>query len=673
MSAIEVRDLYFGYKNTEGSHLLKGINFKIEPGEFVAIQGPSGSGKSTLLYLLGCLLKPTKGDIKIQGHNINLYDDERLALLRNECLGFVFQQFHLLPQATVYKNITLPLQYSSQSLAKESVDQRVNDLVKTLGLTERMEFLPNQLSGGQQQRVAIARALINDPEIILADEPTGNLDSKNARATMDLFRKLNRELGKTIIIITHDNEVAEQCDRSIHIRDGELVSDDRRIEFTPAKQQAPTQPPQIKALTWLETFKDMKAHMRQALVNLGRQKMRTALNMLGIAVGVAAVLSMLTLGNFIKEKVISSYSVLGVNTVLFHGRTNWMRKATDVVNVPFTSFNWDRDLAPLKTIFPQINRLSPLMNSWRANIFFAGRSIENEAGIVGVGQDFLEIAQRKLILGRNFVYDDVERMNAVCLIGYEVYQRLFSNVYPIGQVLRVLNGEISYGCRIIGVVESISSSEGRNKPNLSVFLPFKYYQTQGGDWWSTQIDEVLLEIKTGEDIQKVGAGIQSFFEKKYGASGRFRVDANSILLAQMQRFLGLFTILLALIALVTLSVGGVGITNMMLVSVNERLREIGLRKAIGATHASVRLQFLSESLVICFIAGLAGLLMGFITYNLAIFAATKFIDKMQFEWVINFFAIFISLVSIVLVGLISGIFPAIKAEKLQVIEALRSE
>jgi ABC-type antimicrobial peptide transport system permease subunit len=261
----------------------------------------------------------------------------------------------------------------------------------------------------------------------------------------------------------------------------------------------------------------------------------------------------------------------------------------------------------------------------------------------------------------------------VCIIGYEIAQRLFSTMYPIGQVLKASQNNTFFGCRVIGVFAETSSNKEYIKPNLQVHLPFTYYQGAIADLWSSQIDTVMIQLSPGADVEKTSKGLRSFFEKKYGKSGRFRVDSDSLLLAQMNRFLILFTVLLSFIAFVTLTVGGIGITNMMLVSVSERFREIGLRKALGATNQVVLTQFLVESIAVCAIAGFVGLVLGFAGYQSAIWATTKFIDKFKFEWIIDWFAFSLSVFSIFAVGLLSGIFPALKAEKLQVIEALRSE
>jgi ABC-type antimicrobial peptide transport system permease subunit len=293
--------------------------------------------------------------------------------------------------------------------------------------------------------------------------------------------------------------------------------------------------------------------------------------------------------------------------------------------------------------------------------------------VVGTSEEGLSMSRRSLILGRNFSLAEVEQKSAVCIIGNEIAKRLFTDTHPVGQVLRVSLGDNSFGCRVVGVLAATSSNKEYTKPNLQVYVPFTVYQSLAGDWWSSQIKEVMIQLQMGSDVEKIGKGIQAFFEQRYGSSGWFRVDSDSLLVIQMRRFLTLFTLLLSSIAFVTLTVGGIGITNMMLVSVSERLREIGLRKALGATQVEIRNQFLFESIIVCAVAGFVGLLLGFFGYHLAIWSATKFVAKLQFEWTFDAVAFFFSVFSILVVGLLSGIFPAMKAEKLQVIDALRSE
>ncbi len=684
MIAVKMQGVSFSYKkDIESTPVLNNVSLTIKQGEFIAIQGPSGSGKSTLLYLLGCLNRPNSGDIEILNESIIDKTRDELADLRNQKIGFIFQHFHLLPRTNVLNNILLPTQYQSRAQDKMILIKKAEDLGHLVGLSDRLSYLPNQLSGGQQQRVAIARALINNPEIILADEPTGSLDSKTSTQIIDLLRKLNRENRKTIIIITHDNEVASKCDRIIKIRDGFIESaeentpaefiTDQRVSKQKGFQNKGVSNPKPTMYRSMTILREIGSYLPIALLNLKRNKTRTLLTMIGISVGIAAVLSMLTLGQYTKEKILSGYAEMGVNTLIFNGNPNWDLKATDVFPLSFRNFNWERDLIPLKRIFPQIKLMSPSMRSYDSSVNFGGHLIEKDVRCLGVNEEALIISNRRLIMGRNFNSDDIDLKKPVCIIGYEIGKELFTSVKPIGQVLRVTIGESSFGCYVVGVLESVTSNKEWVKPNLQVYLPFTFFQSISGDWWSSQIRETLVQVDVNADIEKTGKGIKAFFNQKYGASGRFRVDSDSILLAQMKRFLGLFTILLASIAFITLSVGGVGITNMMLVSVSERYREIGLRKAVGATDYSIRIQFLSESVLLCLIAGLVGLLLGFAGYHGAIAIAAQLVSKMKFEWTVDWIAFSLSLISIIGVGILSGLFPAIKAEKLEVIEALRTE
>lgn len=702
MPLLEIENLSFSYRpisshepeggTHESTAILSNINFAVERGELIAIQGPSGSGKSTLLALLAGFLQLQQGTIRLNGQDFAALDDSEMSFVRNQKIGYVFQQFHLLPKLNVLQNILLPAQYAPPH-DEHTRRAKALELAHYLGLEHRLDHHPNQLSGGQQQRVAIARALLHDPDLILADEPTGNLDSKSADNIIDLLIDLNRQ-GKTIIIITHSDEIAQRCGRILQIKDGQITSSGAaafqsastsipKLNASTLQRDVATEPtisPERTSSTMSELW-NLKAVsglfswviVKEAWQDLLSNKVRSFLTMIGIVVGVASVLAMITLGNFIKEKVLESYAEMGINTVLFIGHPNWTMKASDSSGVLFKAFNWDTDILPLYKIFPEVAKITPILQGRPVTLSFAGKTIENDARPMGVNEWAFDIADRKLQLGRGFTPFHIEQKNSVCVIGAEVAEKLFNQTPPLNQILNLQSDKSSYGCKIIGVLESISSNKSWGNPNLEVYLPYTLFQIQTDNPWEAEINRVLMKLKPGTDIPETGKAIQGYFNLRYGKTGRFRVHNDSVMIAQLQKFLSLFTIALGAIAMICLLVGGVGITNMMLASIAERFREIGLRKALGATHERIRQHILMESILLCGAAGLVGLFMGFGFCELVVLITSRFTKNIPFQWLIDGWAFLISFLSIGAVGILSGLAPALRAKKLQILEALRSD
>lgn len=672
---LEAKQIYFSYTTDFGKiPIIKNLSFSIARGEFVAIQGPSGSGKSTLLYLIGCMNRLDSGEMWVGDVGVHALNRTDAALFRNRYLGFVFQQFHLLPKTSVADNILLPTAYPTE-LKPHVPEGRVDELLHKLSLQNQKQQHPNQLSGGQQQRVAIGRALINGAPLILADEPTGNLDSANSKIVMEELQSLQK-MGHTIVLITHDREVAEQADRILYIQDGQVVNE---------KVHRP--PPSLEPISFKEEFEAQCRTLKKnqlaqvgllglfhsAAQNLARNKIRSLLTMIGITIGVSAVLSMLTLGNYAKDRILSSYAEMGINTLVFYANVNWDQKASDQVGMNFSELKWEADLQPLKRIFPEIIRISPFLRSNSIQVSYGGKILDQELRLVGVNEDASLITGIAPTAGTAITAFHVENKNNVCLIGSDISERLFANINPLGEILKVSDQDRAFGCRIIGVLPFMTTRSEWRQPNLEVYVPFTFFQAITGNSWSARIRSALFEVRDGTPLEETGKSIRAFFQKKYGNSGRFRVDADSVLLEQMNRFLNIFTVFLATVALISMGVGGIGITNMMLVSLSERYREIGLRKALGATDLSLRFQFLWESLLLSALAGLVGLIFGFIGYQLIIWGATRLVPSLKFEWVFNLGAISFSVLSIVLVGILSGLIPAFKAERLTPLEALRSD
>lgn len=679
---IEARKVGLSYRiGGVETAILTELEFQVNPGDFIAIQGPSGSGKSTLFYILGLLMKATRGQVLWKGKDVSLLSSDEMAWIRNRKVGFIFQQFHLLSKTTVLENILLPASYPSETHAATAVDkERAIALAEKLGLKNHLNHLPNQLSGGQQQRVAIARALIHDVDLILADEPTGNLDSRNASQILDLLTDLNRQ-GKTVVLITHDSEVAQRCSKIFHMKDGKLVETEERPSLDrPSREETVnlSRDPLLDSNDVRNVSRNYIKMSRSLLPlvfqNLLRNKTRSFLTMLGVVIGIAAVLSMITLSEFTKRRILETYETLGVNKVVLRGYPNWNLRATDAVTTQFQAFEWESDILPLKKLVPEIQRMSPVFSGWHSSATSGGLKTDDKVTAMGVLPDYLNITNRNVLLGKGFSPFHIENRSPVCLIGFDVASRLFSRVQPIGQIVSISDGrQLSFPCKVIGVLQSVSSNVDWSPPNLHILLPYTYFRAAAGDWWLSQMHEVAIQITSGSDAELTGKKIKAFFERKYGKSGQFNVDADGTLVAQMKRFLNLFSVLLGGIAFLALAVGGIGINNMMLVSVSERIKEFGIRKALGATDRSIRTQVLLESMTLCGVAGLLGVIFGFVGYELMVYGATQFVPKLKFEWIFEPMAAGISFFSIFGVGVCSGVVPSVRAEKLQVIEALRTE
>lgn len=673
MSQIQFKNISFSYHVDDNLvPVLDNMNLSIEKGEMLAIKGPSGSGKSTFMNLIAGLLTPDSGTIELEGRSITSMSSDQLAILRSEKIGFIFQQFHLVPRNNVIQNILLPTLYPCELEPKQSNSKnRAIELANQLGLGAHTHHFPNQLSGGQQQRVAIARSLINEPEIILADEPTGNLDSKTTNEILETLKELNSQ-GKTVVIITHEEEVAAVCKRRIEIRDGKIVSDSSVDNQKDKSEKILTEDKRNTKRKRKSLMGMLFSLFPMAFLNLKQNKIRSMLTMLGITIGIASVLSMITLGQFTKRSILSGYEAMGVNRLVFWGIPNWRMKATDKFSPQFNSFNVKKDIDILRKIFPEIKKLSPILRSSYEKVNYAGNEMES-IRTIGVNTEYFSITNRNLILGSNFAFYHIENKSQVCIIGHGVAARLFKQSPPIHKLINITNSENSISCKIIGVLSSKTTNDQWEKPDQQIFLPYTYLKMSTSSPWEAKINSVIATITEGSNVEDTGMKIREYFVQKYGNSGHFEVNMDDVMVSQLRNFLNIFSILLTSIALISLLVGGIGITNMMLVSVAERFREIGLRKALGATNKSIRLQFLIESTLLCFLAGIIGIGLGFIAYEGILYGASRLSDKVTFQWLFEPMGFVISFICIFIVGIFSGIMPALKAEKLQVIDALRSE
>ena len=675
---IEFKQVHFHY-TADGKNypILKGFDFQINRGEFVAIKGPSGSGKSTLLYLMAGLISPNNGQVKVLNQDLQTLRDYELSCLRNKEMGFIFQQFHLLAHLSIRENILLGrgLPFEKKLSKSESIDeeQKLNEIASTLQIKELLDKKPNQLSGGQQQRVAIARALMQEANILLADEPTGNLDSVNAKQTMEIFRKLHAS-GKTIVLITHDEEVAESCPRIVHFRDGVITHESKGKQVKELKQDLlkNESSPKISINKKVSTLRLLLRLWPAIWPGIKGKKLRAFLTMLGIVVGITSLCSLLTLGEFIREKTLDSYETLGVNTFQFRGHPNWSLRSDPSIRNFFWSFDYEKEVIGLKKIFPSIRAVATF-NGDRAEFFHAGKAYESKKTIIyGSNEQYLEVSGRKLDHGNGIALHHFDTGANVCLIGFKVHRDLFEG-HSLGKYLHIKNEGSNSTCRVIGVLAMKENKNEWYDENEMIVVPHSFFKLIVDHHWSANIHNFGVQLRPGEDLNKVSSSIKAFFVQKYGETGYFSVHKDALILEQMQRFLGLFNILMGTMGIIALSVGGISISNLMFVTVNERLREIGLKRALGTTKKSVFYSFIIESFFLCFVAGIIGLVCAVALYQSGIYFTAKMVDKIEFEWFIKPMPMILSFVSLIIVGMLSGLAPALKARKIEVLQALRTE
>ena len=650
---IELKNINKTYNTGRvGVQALRNVSLKIASGEFVAIMGPSGSGKSTLLHLLGFLDRPDSGSYYLEKTEVSKLTDDELAILRNQLVGFVFQQFHLLPRLSASENVELPLIYAGKRYLKEKVDEKIEEV----GLAQRASHRPNELSGGEQQRIAIARSLVNDPLIILADEPTGNLDSKNMEEILAILKNLNQK-GKTVIMVTHEDEVARYAGRIIRMRDGGIVSDEN-TNSAPAKTLAKNYP--VGDLSGLHLTRGETRfidHLRQAVQAIVSHKMRSVLSMLGILIGVTAVIAMLALGQGAKESISKSLASLGSNLLTIRPGS---RQLHGVAMEAGTVTRFTLQDAEAISRLPQVKRVSPSV-SGRGQVIYGNKNWNTQ--IQGTGIDYELMRAAVPDIGRFFTEEELRSRKKAALLGTTVAKELFGDANPVGADIKI--NRVSF--QVIGVLPEKGATGWRDQDDMVVIpVTTAMYRLLGKEY----IDSIDVEIRDSGLIEEAQEAIRQLIIKRHHIDKENEDSFQIMNMAEIQEVLKSTTKtmswLLGSIAAISLLVGGIGIMNIMLVSVTERTREIGLRKAIGARAKDIMAQFLIESIVMTFSGGAIGIIFGVCSAMLLSISA---------GWATK-----VSLSSIILatsfsiaVGLVFGLWPAQKASKLDPIEALRYE
>ena len=633
---------------------LGNIDLKIEPGEFVAIIGPSGSGKSTLLHILGLLDRPDSGSYKFFGRELNRLNDSQRSDFRKCAAGFIFQQFHLMPRLRVLENVELPLAYVGAKHLKE----RAREKIKKVGLSPKERNRSNELSGGEQQRVAIARALVNEPPIILADEPTGNLDARTEKEIIAILESLNRE-GKTVIIVTHEKEIAECAGRVISMRDGKIISDLRTKTDAGLPKTATfgTSSPDI--LAWKSpTIKgaELVDHLREGLGAIFTHKMRSMLSVLGILIGIAAVIAMLAFVG-VKESISEELFSMGSNVMtLIPGA--YLQRGIALETGKVTRFTLDE--ADEIEAMPLVKRASAVVSD-RAQLDFANRNWNTT--VRGTDADYNQIHNINTVKGRYFTKAEVKSRQKVAVLGSKVAEELFKKADAVGKSLKI--SRIDF--QVIGVFpERGIGPSGDEDDSVSIPVTTAMYRLMGRQYVDT-IDIEVADLDSIDEAKKeVGRLIKRNHRLPENDTDSFDILTTSEILKAMESTTKSLSWLLGSIACVALLVGGIGIMNIMLVSVTERTREIGLRKAIGAKETDILNQFLIESLAMSLIGGALGIIFGYAAAEI-IAAFAKWSTK------VSLFSIILATSFSAFIGVCFGIWPAIKASRLDVVEALRYE
>lgn len=564
---------------------LEDISLSIWSGEFVAIMGPSGSGKSTLMNVIGCLDRHTDGNYKVRGNDVATLSSDQLAELRRDTFGFIFQRYNLLSTSSAEENVEIPAIYAGKNKSKRS--QRAMELLTQLGLAGKEFNRPAELSGGQQQRVAIARALMNDPPIILADEPTGALDSKSGEEVMQLLLNLHAQ-GRTIILITHDEKVASFAKRRIKIYDGKLVEDSHPDQTAP----------EIKAssIDRGTVFPEFGESAKMAWRSLRANTFRTVLTLLGIIIGVAAVVTMSAVGDGSKKRVIEQISTMGTNLISIRPGAPGLRGGGDIITMTPADADAVLSLPNIEAVVPE--------RSGRYTLRVG--NIDYLSTVTGVNASMPLVREWPLDAGSFFSQSDFTSYSPVIVLGKTVEKNLFPDGRdPIGKYVLVRNIPFE----VIGTLTAKGAGFGGDQDD-NAFVPLSTGLIRL--FGKAYINGITAKAIDLGQIQETEATITALIKEKHHTED-FSIRDMSSLIDMATETQDTLTVLLGVVAAISLLVGGIGVMNIMLVSVTERTREIGIRMATGARASDILLQFNTEAAVVCTVGGGIGLIMGFLT------------------------------------------------------------
>lgn len=625
--------------------VLDGIDLDIHAGELVAIVGQSGSGKSTLMNILGCLDRPSAGVYQISGRETAQMSPDELAELRREHFGFIFQRYHLLTDLTALSNVEVPAIYAG--MPADARHARAATLLSRLGLGERMQHLPGELSGGQQQRVSIARALMNGGAVIFADEPTGALDTHSGKEVMKILGELHAE-GHTVVLVTHDMAVAEHAQRIIEIRDGRIVDDRATGTGLSAGVATPAVTQPVGNSGW-RVWRDRFAEaFRMALRAMNAHRTRTFLTMLGIIIGIASVVAVVALGTGARQAILSNISSLGTNTIEIY---------------PGSGFG-DLHSARVETLTPGDSvalARQPFVDSATPGVATSGTALRGNRSasvqVQGVSEQYFRVHGLKLGEGAFFGPPGVSGYQQVVVIDANTRARFFAAAdNPIGQTLLLGNVPV----RIVAVVKKDAGAAG-DASLLRVWLP--YTTAMARMLGQSHVSSITVRVSDAISMEAAEQAIGRLLTRRHGSTD-FYMSNNARIRESIEQTTSILTMMISSIAAIALVVGGIGVMNIMLVSVTERTREIGVRMAVGARRSDILQQFLIESVLVCLLGGVLG-----IGVALALGAALELVDA-GFSLVFSVNSILAAFACSSLIGVGFGFLPARRAARLDPVEAL---